>query len=155
MLHKYLNSGDIIFEEFRLNAQRRTFQSDLDQLVEFKEAFEIDLDLDQVVLNNYDALVLTDKEQTILWVNSGFEKMTGYESKEALGKKPTFLQGEGTSEESKAKLRKGIINGHLAKSTLLNYRKNGDPYICQISILPLKSSNRTTSHFLAVEREIK
>ena len=36
-------------------------------------------------------IVLTDSNQTIEWVNSKFEGMTGYSKEEVLGRKPSFL----------------------------------------------------------------
>jgi len=154
MIHNYLNSADIIFKELKLNTQRRVFKSDLEKLEQLKNQLDLDLNLDQVILNNYDALVLTDCNQVISWVNKGFVKMTGYTSEEAIGKRPSFLQGPKTCEKGKAKLKEGIRLGRQTKSTLINYRKTGATYECQISIVPLKNSDDKITHFLAIEKEI-
>ena len=59
----------------------------------------------QINQEDYDALVLTDTSQNILWVNDGFKNMTGYTKKFAIGKRPSFLQGEKTSTSIKKELR--------------------------------------------------
>jgi PAS domain-containing protein len=38
------------------------------------------------------AVVITNIQQTIQWVNHGFANMTGYQIQEALGKKPSFYK---------------------------------------------------------------
>ncbi|WP_296705572.1 PAS domain-containing protein [Algoriphagus sp.] len=102
---------------------------------------------------NYQTLVLTDLDQKILWVNNGFEKMTGYAPDFAIGKKPIFLQGPNTSEVVKARIRKKLSNGERISETVTNYKKNGLEYECEITIIPLIDSNRMITHYLALERE--
>lgn len=102
---------------------------------------------------NYQTLVLTDLKQTILWVNDGFQTMTGYDPNFAIGKKPAFLQGPNTSEIVKDRIRKKLINGGRITETITNYKKNGNPYECHITIIPLIDSNRVITHYLALERE--
>jgi PAS domain S-box-containing protein len=102
---------------------------------------------------NYQTLVLTDLKQTILWVNDGFQSMTGYDPNFAIGKKPAFLQGPNTSEIIKDRIRKKLINGGRITETITNYKKNGNPYECYITIIPLVDSNRVITHYLALERE--
>ena len=55
----------------------------------------------KIFQEDYDALVLTDSKQKIIWVSDGFREMTGYNKKFAVGKRPSFLQGEMTSLKTK------------------------------------------------------
>ena len=59
----------------------------------------------KVFQEDYDAIVLTDTNQKILWVSDGFRDMTGYSKKYAVGKRPSFLQGEETSKSVKNQIR--------------------------------------------------
>lgn len=102
---------------------------------------------------NYQTLVLTDLNQTIQWVNSGFQSMTGYAPEFAIGKKPAFLQGPNTSEIVKARIRKKLSSGERISETVTNYKKNGTEYECEITIIPLIDSNQKITHYLALERE--
>jgi PAS domain S-box-containing protein len=101
---------------------------------------------------SYQTLILTDLKQTILWVNDGFQSMTGYAPDYAIGKKPAFLQGPETSEIVKTRIRKKLLNGDRVSDVITNYRKNGNPYHCYITIIPLLDSNRVITHYLALER---
>ena len=59
----------------------------------FKNCFSSELE-SKIYNYDYDALVLSDKAHKIIWVSDGFKDMTGYTKKFAVGKKPSFLQGE-------------------------------------------------------------
>ena len=107
-----------------------------------------------VFQKDYDALVLTDKKQKIIWVSSGFNNMTGYSKSYAVGKKPAFLQGEKTSPYVKKKIRSDLKNNYSYSGSLINYKKNGQAYNCQIKILPIYSSKKSLKYFLAFEKEI-
>ncbi|REG94304.1 PAS domain S-box-containing protein [Algoriphagus antarcticus] len=130
-----------------------------------KRSADLEVLKDIAVLNNwevdfvkelsisYQTLVLTDLEQTILWVNDGFQSMTGYAPDYAIGKKPAFLQGPNTSEVIKGRIRETLSSGGRVSETITNYKKNGSAYECQITIIPLIDSNQVITHYLALERE--
>ncbi len=108
-----------------------------------------------ILSTEYEALVLTNIDKKIVWVNQGFEKMTGYSSSFAIGKKPTFLQGKNTSNNTRAIFRQNLQKGTHFCDTLVNYRKNGEEYICQIELFPLQNTAGHITHFLALEQEIR
>ncbi|WP_108424083.1 PAS domain-containing protein [Flagellimonas amoyensis] len=107
-----------------------------------------------IQLETYDALVITDPHQNIVWVSDGFPEMTGYPKKQVLGKRPSFLQGVQTSEDTKQKIREQLKTVHSFTGSVLNYRKNGEPYLCQIKIVPIYDSKRVLVNFLALEKEL-
>ncbi len=102
---------------------------------------------------DYDALVLTDISQNILWVNDGFKNMTGYTKKFAIGKKPSFLQGEKTSTIVKKQLRESLAFNHTYCGSIINYRRNGELYLCQITILPIYNLDEKLKYYVAIEKD--
>ena len=66
--------------------------------------FSSDL-LDEIKHNTHKAIVLTDTEQTIVWVNNNFINLTGYPSSELLGRNPKFLQGKKQNQPAANKIR--------------------------------------------------
>lgn len=122
--------------------------------LEFMESqFQWKTDLDSILKNHYDALIVTDALQTILWTNPGFFKMTGYKSSDAIGKKPSFLQGDQTSKASKEYIKENLLYEMPFTSKILNYKKNQKEYWCTIQIFPMQTKIGT-SHYLALETEI-
>tara|TARA_B100000886_G_scaffold286231_1_gene210736 strand:- start:552 stop:1067 length:516 start_codon:yes stop_codon:yes gene_type:complete len=108
----------------------------------------------KVFQEDYDAIVLTDTKQKILWVSNGFRDMTGYSKKYAVGKRPSFLQGKETSKSVKSQISEELFYNHTFSGSLLNYRKNGEPYLCQISIFPIYDAKERLDNFIAFEKEI-
>jgi PAS domain S-box-containing protein len=111
--------------------------------------------VDKIKEEDYDALVVTDKVQNIQWVSTGFSEMTGYSKSYAIGKTPHFLQGTKTSFEVKNAIKEGIKKKKPVNQSVLNYRKNGAEYLCQIKIIPLLNKNNGLTHYLAFEKELK
>jgi PAS domain S-box-containing protein len=109
---------------------------------------------DVLLEQSYEALIVTDAALTILWVNPGFTAMTGYSAKYAAGKKPNFLQGANTSVTTRAQIREQLQRGTPFKAVVHNYRKNREEYLCEVQIYPLRGKDNTTTHFIALEKEI-
>lgn len=119
------------------------------------ERFQWDLELEtkQLLRNNY-TLVITNLSQEIVWVSKQFETMTHYPKNEVIGRKPTFLQGEKTSKKSLHLIREKLSNVEQVATKLLNYRKNGEAYWCQVTILPIHNTDGLLTHFMAIEKEV-
>ncbi|MFC2188642.1 PAS domain-containing protein [Peijinzhouia sedimentorum] len=113
--------------------------------------------LDGSILDDkdYQALVLTDSQKHIIWVNDGFKLMTGYSKKFAIGKNPKFLQGIDTLDSSRNSIRDKLKSGKPFSEQILNYKKDGSAYMCEITIYPLLNKYHETKAFLALEKEIQ
>jgi PAS domain S-box-containing protein len=132
--------------------ERATDKTTLEKLAK-KIAWQIDFAT--VFSNDFQALVLTDTERKILWVNKGFETMTGYKTHEAVGRKPNILQGENTDQAMRIRFRENLAMGKEFSLNITNYRKSGEEYLCKVQIFPLRNTQNKIIHFLALEQEIK
>jgi PAS domain S-box-containing protein len=106
-------------------------------------------------LHTGSTLVLTDLTKTILWTSQSFLSMTGFTRAESIGRTPTFLQGPETNHTTLLTVRDSLRRADPVRAELLNYRKNGEIYLCQVAIDPLYNNQGELTHFLAVENEIK
>ena len=101
------------------------------------------------------AVVITDANERIEWVNEGFVRITGYSVAEVLGRKPAeFLQGPETSIEAKRKLKDAIARGEPIKTEILNYAKDGRPYWLEMDVQPIRNETGQVSNFIAIESDI-
>jgi PAS domain S-box-containing protein len=100
------------------------------------------------------ALVVTCEKEKIQWVSKGFTRMTGYEADEVKGKFPKFLQGAETSQETRKIIRNNISIRTEFSGNVVNYRKNGEKYICKVDIFPIFDNDNTLVNFVAFEREV-
>lgn len=99
-------------------------------------------------------LVLTDLSKSIIWTSQNFLAMTGYTPAEILGKKSSLLQGPGTDPAAVLRIGKALGMAQPVGADLVNYRKNGQTYLCRVHIEPLYDTQQHLTHFLAVEREV-
>ncbi len=97
------------------------------------------------------AVIVTDSERRILWVNDDFTTITGYTLPEVLGKKPSILQGSGSEKETIRRIRKGLESQIPFKDTITNYRKDGEAYPCKLMIHPIFNEQKKLTNFIAFE----
>ena len=63
-----------------------------------------------------------------------------------------MFQGILTSETTKNSIRNAISKKHPFKEVLLNYRKDGSTYWCEIEAYPKFDKKNNLVHFIAFER---
>ncbi len=98
------------------------------------------------------AVILTDAQRKILWVNEDFTAITGYTFFEVYGKKPgELLQGPATEPDAVKRIRKGLQSQSAFKDAVTNYRKNGEPYLCKLVIHPIFNHQDELVNFIAFE----
>lgn len=98
------------------------------------------------------AIILTDAQRRIIWVNDGFTKITGYTLPEAMGRSPgRLLQGPNTEREAVDRIRKNLATQVPFKDEIINYRKNGEEYICRLVIHPIFNEQQELTNFIAFE----
>lgn len=98
------------------------------------------------------AVILTDKDKRIIWVNEDFSNITGYSLSESLGKKPgELLQGPNTEREVVVKMRRSLDSQSPLKEEVTNYRKNGEEYLCKLVIHPVFNREHQLTNFIAFE----
>lgn len=97
------------------------------------------------------AVIVTDPQRRILWVNEDFTTITGYSLAEVLGKKPNILQGPKSEQEVIRRIRKSLESQVSHKDVITNYRKNGEEYPCKLTIHPIFDTARNLTNFIAFE----
>jgi len=102
------------------------------------------------------AIVITDYEGKIVWVNRAFTAMTGYSKEEVLGKDPRLLKSEEQPESYYAELWSTISSGKIWHSELVNRRKDGTTYTEEMTITPIAQNvgQANWSHFIAIKQDI-
>ncbi|AFL82438.1 PAS domain S-box [Aequorivita sublithincola DSM 14238] len=148
-----LMSWGISSEFFTPSTLLQSQKEDSETLLRLANQFQWKINFSEIINRSYDALVVTDVSQKIIWTNPGFFKMTGYSESYAIGKRPSFLQGKETSTETKVAIREKIQLDKPFIQKILNYKKDQEEYWCQIQIFPIKT-NGITTHYLALETEM-
>jgi len=100
------------------------------------------------------AVIITDAEGVVEWVNKGFERIAGYRLEEIIGKKPgEVLHGPDTDSKTVAFMHEKISAGEAFNTEVLNYHKDGKPYWLTLDIQPVINEGKLTN-FIAIESDI-
>ncbi|GER46289.1 phototropin 2 [Striga asiatica] len=96
----------------------------------------------------------TKPDCPIVYASSGFFTMTGYSSKEVIGKNCRFLQGPNTDQNEVDKIRKATRTGTSYCGRLLNYKKDGTPFWNLLTVTPIKDDKGRTIKFIGMQVEV-
>jgi two-component system cell cycle response regulator len=111
--------------------------------------------LAQAVDQSPDGITIADArkpDMPLVYVNAGFEKMTGYSSAEILGKNCRFLQGKETTQHAVDVVRECIKNGESCIVILQNFRKDGTLFWNEFNISPVRDAGGVVTHFIGVQK---
>lgn len=99
-----------------------------------------------------EVVVITDTKLNIVFASNRIFNMTGYREDEVVGKSPKMFQGPETSSVVKEEIKLAIQSREAFEKTLLNYKKNGETYLCTISGFPVFDTKGKLIHFIAFEK---
>jgi PAS domain S-box-containing protein len=118
---------------------------------------EAALRLQSVALNAAaNAMVITDRDGTVEWINPAFTALTGYSADEALGRNPRDLVRSGVHDQAfYQNLWDTVLAGHVWRcGDMTNRRKDGSLYQEAQTITPVKDARGAVTHFIAIKRDL-
>ncbi len=110
--------------------------------------------LDALLTNIGDAVMVTDAEGVIEYVNPGWERLNGYSADEALGKKPRILQSGQHPPEFYVEMWETILTGQTWRGEVINCRKDGTFYDAALTITPVLDELGRVINFVSVSHDI-
>lgn len=105
----------------------------------------------KVKQTNKSAVLVTDANLKIIFASTNITEMNGYDYKEIIGNSPKMFQGKDTSLESRKNIRIAVENLQPFKEVILNYKKNGETYLCQIEAYPKFDKQGNFVNYIAFE----
>ena len=145
--------GRLSLSKVKLN-DRTLYTAFIKDVTEEVEQRELQRMLSLVANETDNAVIISNAEGLIEYVNTGFEKLTGWKLDEVKGKKPgSFLQGKETDPRTVDVIRQRIKNREAFYDEILNYRKDGTPYWTSLSINPVFENSKLVN-FIAVQADI-
>jgi len=96
----------------------------------------------------------TQPDNPMVYVNDRFERLTGYDREEALGRNCRFLQGPETEDEPVGKLREAIDAGDSVSVVLHNYTKDGEMFWNRVTVTPIRNDDGTICRWLGFQEDV-
>ncbi len=101
-----------------------------------------------------EAMVLTDKDGVIQYVNRAFEVITGYSRDEAVGRTPRILKSGRHDAAHYEKLWATVLSGASYHGVVINKRKDGTTYHEDKTITPVKNEAGEVTHFISTGTDV-
>ncbi len=119
-----------------------------------KQAEEQVRKLSRAVEQSPNAVIITDRDGAIEYVNPAFERTTGYSAAEALGKNPRMLKSGRHDEAFYAAIWDTLTREGVWQGELINRRKSGELYWEFASISAVRNERDHITHYLSIQEEI-
>ncbi len=100
------------------------------------------------------AIVITDKDGRITWVNHAFTELTGHTLEEAANQTPRLLQSGEHGVSFYTNLWETILSGQVWHGDIKNRRKDGSLYAEEQTITPVLDEDGQISGFIAIKQDI-
>jgi PAS domain S-box-containing protein len=116
--------------------------------------------LETVITQTKDAVMITDIDTSqnvipnIIFVNSAFTDMTGYTAEEVIGKSPIMFIGAKSDMLEFDKLKTAIQEYKECFVETVNYKKNGEEFWNNFSMIPVTDKDGEHSHWISIQRDV-
>ena len=120
-----------------------------------KKVIEIQMKkLSQALEQSADSVTITDAMGNVEYVNTAFEKTTGYSYKEAVGNKPSILKSGEMTSDFYQRLWKEITRGVAFSDLFVNRKKDGSLFYEQKTITPLKNDRGEITNYVSTGKDV-
>ncbi|MDJ0518902.1 MAG: PAS domain S-box protein, partial [Trichodesmium sp. MO_231.B1] len=153
--------GKLIFLETRIG--EIIWENQIAYLLNMKNVTELRNEqerlklLERAIFTAPQGIVICDvssDNQRIIYVNSGFEKITGYSAVEVIGRNYPFLKETDTNQPEIQEIREAIARGKKCQVILQNTHKDGRKLWNQVTISPVYDDYGNLTHYIGVEVDV-
>ena len=115
--------------------------------------------IEQALSSLNDVVLITEAEPfalpgpRIVWVNTAFERMSGYTAVEVIGLTPRILQGPRTSRTELDRLGAALSRWESCRVAVTNYRKDGRPFDVEFDVVPVADERGWFTHWVSMQRD--
>jgi len=121
---------------------------------ERKKAEEKNKFLSSIAQQVKDAIIITNKQFEIVYINKATEDLYGYKKNEILGRSPDFLNAEPLAADIQEEIYQTVLSNKIWKGTHLNKRKDGSTFYGDFKISPLLDDEGEITYFTSVQRDV-
>jgi len=123
-------------------------------ITEFKEASRERERLMAAIEQTGDAIIVSDPNGIIQYVNPAHEAVSGYFSGETIGKTTDLFQSEKNDREFYLSIRKQVLNGSVWRGRLTRRKKDDTEYEAETTVSPVFDASGKVTNLVSVSRDI-
>jgi len=111
--------------------------------------------LSQAITQSGEAVIITDAEGYIGFVNPSFTRISGYTENEAMGKTPNILKSGNQKPAFYKDMWAHLIRGEVWQGKVVNRKKSGEFYPAMLTISPVKNSRGEITNFIGLQQDLQ
>jgi PAS domain S-box-containing protein len=100
------------------------------------------------------AIVITDSQGGVIWVNRSFTELTGYALNEVYGRNLSILKSGRHDQSFYRNLWDTILAGEVWEGETINRKKDKNLYVEQQTISPVLGGDGQITHFIAIKQDV-
>jgi PAS domain S-box-containing protein len=97
---------------------------------------------------------MTQPDQPLIYINPAFERITGYQPGDVIGKNCRFLQSDDRDQAALDEIRAALKEGRSCNVILRNYRKDGTLFWNELIMAPIFDSAGKVTHFVGIQEDV-
>jgi PAS domain S-box-containing protein len=101
-----------------------------------------------------EAIVITDTDGTMLYVNPAFERIIGYSHDEAIGQSPRILGSDSLDTHVHQQLWHAVSAGQVWQEQFKDTRRDGSPYVLDLTVSPVRNPTGDIVSHVATMRDV-
>ena len=101
-----------------------------------------------------DAVIITNVQGLIEYVNPAFERISGYRLCELRGRTPSILKSDRQQPEFYQRMWAQLRSGLVFRAEVANRKKSGEIYYEDLVVEPVHDANGTITHYVSTARDI-
>ena len=125
-----------------------------EDITERKRAEEERMRLATAIEQAAEAIIITDANFIISYVNPVFTAMTSYEGTEVLGRHLSFLKSDKHDQNFYSDIRKTLLAGRVWSGRLTNRKKDGVLYEAEATCSPVRNESGAIINYVSIFRDI-
>ena len=156
--YKYVyDRGFLVMDEANTVVRVIGAMQDITKLKEEEQRLRL---LETVITQTKDSIIITESESNargipkIVYVNPAFTKLTGYSSKEVIGKTPKVFMNRNSVKADIKSLNNAIKKKEEFTFETLNLNKKKEEYWVNITMIPITNFDDEHSHWISIQRDI-
>jgi PAS domain S-box-containing protein len=110
--------------------------------------------LSSITESTSDAIMVTDTNFSITYINKVAEQFFGYTLDELKGKTPGIFNVEPNAAQIQKGLYEIVAAGNTYLGESLNRRKDGSTFFCEYKVMPLKDGDGKVQAYFSVQRDV-
>jgi PAS domain S-box-containing protein len=96
----------------------------------------------------------TQPDYPVIYVNAGFERLTGYAAIEVLGRSCRFLQGPDRDQKIRQEIRNALRERREYRTVVRNFRKDGTPFLNELTLIPVRSDHGVVTQYVGFQKDV-